>query len=249
MNELQPQERRTAVPAPELSVIVLCYRAGESILLVIDPLYKQLASIGVDFELVLVANYWPEQHDPTPVFATQFAASRPEVRVIAREKEGAMGWDMRCGFEAATGHFLVVMDGDAQNPVDDAVRMHQRMKESGADVMKGCRVLRHDGLYRRVVSIGYNALFRLLFRTVGLWDINGKPKALTRNAYERMRLKSDDWFIDAEIVLAARELGLRIEEMPVEFLPNPERASFVRPSAIWEFLANMARYRRRRPNR
>ncbi len=160
-----------------------------------------------------------------------------------------MGWDMRRGLEAATGRFLVVMDGDAQNPVGDAAKMYRLMKGSGADVMKGRRVLRHDGIYRKFVSIGYNVLFRLLFRTVGLWDINGKPKALTRAAYERMQLQSDDWFIDAEIVLTARKLGLRIEEMPVVFMQNRERASFVRPSAVWEFLVNMARYRRRRANR
>jgi hypothetical protein len=74
-------------------------------------------------------------------------------------------------------------------------------------------------------------------------DINGKPKGLTRSAYERLELRSDDWFIDAEIVLEARRLGLTIGELPVVFRANPERASFVKPSAILEFLRNMLRYR------
>ncbi len=112
--------------------------------------------------------------------------------------------------------------------------------------MKGRRVLREDGIYRRFVSITYNVLFRLMFRTAGLWDVNGKPKGLSRSAYDRMTLTSDDWFIDAEIVLAARELGLEIHEMRVRFLENAERASFVRPSAMWEFLVNMIRFRWRR---
>jgi glycosyltransferase involved in cell wall biosynthesis len=242
MDVTQPEEHATH--APELSVVVLCYRAGASILRVIEPLYEQLSEVGVPFELVLVANYWPDQEDPTQAFVVEFAKSRPEVVVVAVEKKGAMGWDMRSGLAAASGRVLVVMDGDAQNPVDDAVKMYRLLKESGADVMKGRRILRHDGIYRRVVSIGYNTLFRLRFGTFGLWDINGKPKALTRAAFEQMELTSDDWFIDAEIVLAARARGLRIVEMPVIFLQNPERASFVRPSAILEFLVNMARYRR-----
>jgi len=249
MTSLQPEDRGADARTAELSVIVLCYRAGASIVIVIEPLYKQLASLDLNFELILVANSWPAQDDPTAAFASEFATSRPEVRVLARDKEGGMGWDMRCGLEAAAGRFLVVMDGDAQNPIGDVVKMYQRMKESGADVMKGRRVLRQDGVYRRIVSIGYNVLFLLRFRTFGLWDINGKPKGLTRAAYERMALTSDDWFIDAEIVLAARDLGLKIDEMPVVFLENRERASFVRPSAIWEFLMNMARYRRRGTHR
>jgi len=231
--------------APELSVIVLCYRAGESILRVIEPLFGQLVATGETFELVLVANHWPGDGDSTPGYVTTFAWTRPEVRVVAGEKGGAMGWDMRSGLAAATGRYLIVIDGDAQNPVSDAVELYREMRRTGADVGKGRRVLREDGLYRRVVSIGYNTLFRLLFRTRGLWDVNGKPKGLTRAAYKRMTLTSDDWFIDAEIVLAARELGLEIHELPVRFLRNAERASLVRPSAIWEFLVNMSRYRRR----
>jgi glycosyltransferase involved in cell wall biosynthesis len=228
---------------PELSAIVLCYRAGESIGLVIDPLYEQLRDAGVPYELVLVANYNRGQDDPTPEIVKQWAAGRENVTVVAGAKEGAMGWDMRSGFSAARGDYLLVIDGDAQNPPEDLVEMYRRMKANRADVMKGRRIARFDGPYRRVVSGGFNMLFMLLFRTRGLWDINGKPKGLTRAAYEQLDLTADDWFIDAEIVLDARRKGLRVIEMPVIFRRNDERASFVRFSAIWEFLDNMVRTR------
>ncbi len=232
--------------APELSAIVLGYRAGRSLLRVVEPLDAELEASGVPYELVLVANYWPGRDDDTPAVAEEFGRGRDRVRVVARAKEGAMGWDMRSGFEAARGDVLIVLDGDAQNPVSDVLRMYRAMRETGADVMKGRRVLRHDGPYRRLVSITYNVLFRLFFRTRGLWDINGKPKALTRAAYERLGLRSDDWFVDAEIVLRAKELGLTIRELPVEFFENDERASLVRPSAILEFARNMLRVRLKR---
>jgi hypothetical protein len=168
------------------------------------------------------------------------------VRLLAEVKQGAMGWDMRSGLAAAKGEYLVVIDGDAQNPVEDLLKMFRLMKDSGADVMKERRIARFDGPSRRVVSGAYNSLFLLLFRTRGLWDINGKPKGMTRRAYEALDLHSDDWFIDAEIVIGARRRDLSIEEMPVVFRRNEERASFVRVSAIWEFLGNMARARIRR---
>jgi glycosyltransferase involved in cell wall biosynthesis len=229
--------------APELSAIVLCYKAGESIRQVVDPLYEQLETSGIDYELVLVANYWPGQDDPTPAIVENLAEDRPRVVTVISEKGGAMGWDMRSGFDAARGAYLVAIDGDAQNPVEDVIEMYERMRRTGADVMKGRRIARFDGLYRRFVSGVYNGLFVLLFRTRGLWDINGKPKGLTRAAYERLGLKSDDWFIDAEIVVNARRQGLTIAEMPVVFHRNDDRASFVRASAIVEFLRNMVRER------
>jgi glycosyltransferase involved in cell wall biosynthesis len=235
--------RPVAAQPPELSAIVLSYKAGESLVGVVEPLYEQLEASGVSYELILVANFWPGGDDVTPCVANAFADGREAVRVLAERKEGAMGWDMRSGFAAATGGWLVVIDGDAQNPADDVLRMFHAMRETGVDVMKGRRTLRHDGIYRQLVSIVYNVAFRLFFRTKGLWDINGKPKGLTRAAYERLELRSDDWFIDAEIVLEARSHGLRIGELPVEFFRNEERASLVRPAAIWEFARNMIRVR------
>ena len=225
---------------------MLCYRAGEAIRRVIGPLHEQLEESGVSFELVLVANQWPERPDRTLEVVEEFARDRGRVRVVSQEKHGGMGWDMRSGLRVAEGNYLVAIDGDAQNPVGDVLEMYRLMKQTGVDVMKGRRIARFDGLYRRAISGVYNLAFLALFRTRGIWDVNGKPKGLTRAAYERLRLRSDDWFIDAEIVLSARRQGFEVAELPVVFHRNEERASFVRPSAILEFVRNMLRYRLRR---
>src|SRR5437763_1627489 len=84
---------------------------------------------------------------------------------------------------------------------------------------EGARVERGDGLSRRLVSALYNGVFRLLFPGFPVRDVNGKPKLLTRAAYERLSLASDDWFIDAEIMIQARRLGLRVGEVETVFLP------------------------------
>jgi glycosyltransferase involved in cell wall biosynthesis len=242
-----PARTLTAVPPvtrPELSVIVLCYQANEAIHRVIDPLYEQLEASGVSYELLLVANQWADRPDPTGEVVEAFASDHEDtVRTVIEEKQGAMGWDMRSGLAAATGDYLVVIDGDAQNPVDDVLKMYRRMRATGVDVMKGRRIARFDGPYRRVISAVYNLTFALLFGTRGIWDVNGKPKGLTRAAYEALDLESDDWFIDAEIVLSACRRGFAVAELPVVFHRNEERDSFVRPTAILEFLRNMARQR------
>jgi glycosyltransferase involved in cell wall biosynthesis len=235
------------VPPPQLSAIVLGYRAGESLLRVVEPLHEQLEASGVSYELVIVANHWPHEPDTTPDVATRFARDKPTVQTVLGEKRGAMGWDMRAGFAAARGDVIVVIDGDSQNPVDDVLRAYELLVSSGADFVKGRRVERLDSMYRRLVSIAYNTVFRIVFPQIrGLWDINGKPKAITRAAFEQLELEASDWFLDAEMVLSALEHGQKIVELPVAFYPNDERASFVRPSAILEFARNMARYRLKR---
>ena len=74
-------------------------------------------------------------------------------------------------------------------------------------------------------------------------DINSKPKIMRRDKYELLHLQSDDWFADAEIVIRARELGLKIGETPVHFKINDNRGSFVKPKAIIEFTSNLLKYR------
>ena len=229
-------------PNPELSVIVLCYRAEEQARRVVIPLYEQLEREAVPYELILVANYWSPD-DRTPMIAEDLAEGRDSVRVVAEPKQGDMGWDMRSGLREARGSYLVVIDGDGQVPVPYAVEAYRVLKRSGAAIAKGRRFVREDGSVRSITSLGYNLLFRVLFRTRGLWDINGRPKALTRGAYERLALTTDDWFTDAEMLLKARRDGLPIAEFPVRFLRNEARSSFVGLDTVWEFLRNMALWR------
>lgn len=230
------------VEAPELSAIVLCYRAEEAVLPVVEELHALLEASGVSFELVLVANYHADGRDSTPEVVRAFAGTHPHTRVVARVKEGAMGWDLRSGLDAARGDVLVVIDGDGQYAATDVLRMYRAIRVGGADVMKGRRMRRSDGVYRRLLSAAYNLVFFVLFPRRAVWDVNGKPKGLTRAAHERLELRADDWFLDAELVLEARRLGLRIEDLPVEYGVGA-RPSFVRPGAIWEFARNMLRYR------
>jgi len=223
---------------PELSVVVLAYRAEERTGDVVLPLFDLLEAEGNSYELIVVANYWSGA-DSTPLVAAALAHERDTIHVVARPKRADMGWDMRSGLAAARGRFLVVIDGDGQVPVQYALEAYHRLRTVGAPIVKGRRYLREDGSVRTVVSLGFNALFWLLFRTRGLWDVNGRPKGMTREAYEQLDLQTDDWFTDAELLLKARRLGLEVHEFGVRFLGNPARASFVGPATVWEFLRNM----------
>jgi len=69
---------------------------------------------------------------------------------------------------------------------------------------------------------------------------------MTREAYGKMVLHSNDWFIDAELILNCIDLNLRVYEIPVEFHSLGGRKSFVKPGAVLEFLKHMIEYRYRR---
>jgi glycosyltransferase involved in cell wall biosynthesis len=227
---------------PDLSAIVLGYRAGASLDPLARRLHESLAASGHSFEIVLVANYHDGADDDTPGVAERLTQDLSVTRVVAHPKEGGMGWDLRSGLDAALGDVLVVIDGDGQYATGDVIVAFERLRETGSDIAKGRRASRGDGLYRRVVTTGFNLAFAILFPRRGVSDVNGKPKAIARSAYERLRLTSDDWFLDAELVLEAHRLGMKVCEFPVVYSEGA-RASFVKPGAILEFARHMLRYR------
>ena len=193
-------------------------------------------------ELVLVGNYIEGSDDETPQVVKKLAERSDNIRTVIRPKQGMMGWDMRMGLDAARGTYIGVIDGDGQFPPESIIACLLKCELEDLDLAKTYRVIRDDGLYRRMISAVYNAIFSLLFG-FKVRDINSKPKIIRRYKYELLHLESDDWFADAEIIIRARELGLKIGETPVHFKSNDNRGSFVKPKAILEFSSNLLKYR------
>src|ERR1041384_4286636 len=230
------------VPEPHFSLVVLCYRSGQSIIPFVERLQRTLSRCNFSWELVLVGNYIEGSDDETPEVVKKLAAGSDNIRTVIRPKQGMMGWDMRTGLDAARGTYLGVIDGDGQFPPESIIACLIKAELENLDLTKTYRVLRDDGLHRRIISWIYNGLFKLLFG-LAVRDINSKPKIIRGDKYPLLQLKSDDWFADAEIVIRARELGFKIGETPVHFRSNDLRGSFVKPAALWEFTANLFRYR------
>ena len=230
------------VTEPHFSLVVLCYRSGQNIIPFVERLQRTLSHCNFSWELVLVGNYIEGSDDETPQVVKKLAESSDKIRTVIRPKQGMMGWDMRMRLDAARGTYIGVIDGDGQFPPESIIACLLKCELEDLDLTKTYRVIRDDGLYRRFISTVYNALFSLLFG-FKVRDINSKPKIIRRDKYELLQLESDHWFADAEIVIRAHVLGLKVGETPVHFSSNDNRGSFVKPKAILEFTSNLLRYR------
>ena len=228
---------------PEISVVVLAYRSATTITSFVDSLVESLEKEQLLWEIVLVGNYFEGVGDKTPEVVRGISARDSRIKAVAEIKKGMMGWDMKSGLQAAKGKTLAVIDGDGQMPSSDVIRVYQLMKKNGLDFAKTYRAKRNDGSYRRLISVVYNILFKLLFPGINAWDMNSKPKIMTREFYEKVHLESNGWFIDAEIMIFVRRLRAKIEEIETEFLSMDSRPSFVKPLSILEFLVNLFWYR------
>ncbi|HEY4501193.1 MAG TPA: glycosyltransferase family 2 protein [Candidatus Paceibacterota bacterium] len=230
----------------EISVVILCYKSASSIAGFVRKMKELLDARGLSYELVLVANYNAHEKDTdqTPNVVRGLAEHDPHIVVVSKPKEGMMmGWDLNSGLKAATGATIALIDGDDQMPAEDIIRIYDALRSGAYDCAKTYRAGRFDGLKRKVISLTYNALLKVFFPKIHLRDVNSKPKIFTREAYAKLNLKSTDWFADAEMMIQASYLGFRIVEVPTVFHENKHRRSFVRTSAILEFLKNIVVYR------
>ena len=227
---------------PYFSLVVLCYRSGQTIVPFVEKLHKMLSGCSFSWELILVGNYIEGSGDETPQVVTELSKRLKNVRTVIRVKEGMMGWDMRTGLNNANGQFIGVIDGDGQFPIESIMACLVKIELDELDLVKTYRVQRDDGFYRRLISKAYNLIFRILFR-FDIRDVNSKPKIVRKSKYELLKLQSDDWFIDAEIMIRANQEGLKTGDVPVHFLLNQYRNSFIQPLAILEFAMNLFRYR------
>lgn len=231
---------------PEYSIVVLCYGAGDSLPDFVESVTRVLLQNSIyDYQLVLVGNYVENKSvDQTARIVLELAKNNPRIISVVEKKDGMMGWDMRSGLAAATGKYISVIDGDGQMPVEDLARVYQKIKNENYDLVKTVRTIRGDGFWRKFVSSTFNGLFRLLFPLVRAKDINSKPKVFTRAAYERFDLRSDDWFIDAEIMIQAGHLELKVGEVPTYFRALERKSgSFINLFTFLEFLKNLIRFR------
>jgi len=228
---------------PDISVILLCYRSEEAVWKYVEVLKRSLEEIKVSWEIILVGNYVEDSIDRTPEVVREIADQDSRIKSITKVKQGMVGWDMRSGLEMASGRVIAILDGDGQFPMEDVVRVYEKLKNDNLDLVKTYRETRGDGLYRRFISFVYNLLFKIMFPGFCGRDVNSKPKIFTEETLKKLELRSDGWFIDAEIMIKARRINLSFAEIPTQFAKQLTRASFVKPTAILEFIWCMIIFR------
>lgn len=227
----------------DLSVVVLCYRAGERAKVFVNSVISCLNSLSINWEIVLVGNYIKDTDDNTPTVVQELASSNPKIKAIAHPKEGWMGWDAREGFRLCTGSVIGFIDGDEQMNAEDIGTAYRFIKDEGYDVAMTYRKTRRDPWIRRINSKIYNFTFNAFFPGYPIHDVNSKPKLFKREAFQKLHLTSNDWFLDAEMMIQCRRLRFKLKQFPTVFHRASYRKSFVRCDTIFEFIVNLFKAR------
>ncbi|WP_317166710.1 glycosyltransferase family 2 protein [Spirosoma aureum] len=193
-----------------VSVVVPLYNEADNVRPLLERIREALSTLR--YELILVDD---GSRDATVTIARQFADNRTKLIVLARNYGQTTA--LAAGVEAATGEYIVTLDGDLQNDPADIPVMLKLAQTENWDVVAGNRANRQDGfLLRKIPSRIANALIRRM-TGVYLKDYGCTLKIFRREVAQKLGLYGElHRFIP---VLAAMQ-GSRMTQIDVRHHPR-----------------------------
>jgi len=189
--------------------------------------------------------------DETFALASQLAATTPGVAAMHLPRKGR-GYALRSAWSKSTAPVVAYMDVDLSTSLSALLPLVAPLLSGQSDVAIGTRLARGAhvvrGPKRELISRAYNLLLRLSLRG-RFSDAQCGFKALRRESALQLLplVKDDEWFFDTELLVTAERLGLRISEVPVEWVDDPDsRVQIVRTAVgdlrgVWRISHGHAR--------
>ena len=224
----------------DLSVSIPLYNEEDNVRSVIKELYDVLKNTGLKYEIIAVNN---GSYDNTGKILNKLKRKYKNIKIVSIKKNLGYSYGINQGLKKSNGRIIGFMDGDSQVKSNVIPLLYKEL-ENNKDIqlIKVKRVRRMDGFNRLFQSRIYNKLFAVLFGIDSI-DINGKPKLMKREFYDKINIISRDWFIDAEIMLNLKKHNYKFAEIAVQSDKRNKGESKVKLSATLQFLKNMLKYK------
>jgi glycosyltransferase involved in cell wall biosynthesis len=201
--------------APYLTVVMPAYNEQDNLVPNATLLAGKLAGLGIDFELVIVDD---GSSDATLRLADELAGHDARVRVLHHPANYGIGRALYTGFQAARGEFTIFIPSDLAMRLDDLPTYLHAAQQ--ADVVVGLRSDRRDtSLARKMISLLNIGLVRFLFG-MPIHQFQYICMYRTRLLQEVEIEYADSAFIQAEVLIKARDLGYRLTEVRVGYVPR-----------------------------
>ena len=164
--------------------------------------------------------------DGTPRIAARLAAELAGVVAVRLEKKGR-GRALQHGVAASGAAVLAYMDVDLSTDLAALLPLVAPLISGHSDLAIGTRLARGSrvvrGPKRELISRCYNLLLRGTL-AARFSDAQCGFKAIRADVAERLLPLVEDtgWFFDTELLVLAERAGLRIHEVPVDWVDDPD---------------------------
>ena len=142
-----------------ISVIIPLLNESNLVDRLVEEVYINLKKTGEKFEIVCVDD---GSTDSTLQKLLDFRNKNKELKVISLSRNFGLQPALTAGLEFAKGDFVVMMDGDFQDPPDLLPVLYNKIKETGSDIITAVREQRNEKIGRRI----YTNIFHRVFSSI-----------------------------------------------------------------------------------
>lgn len=204
----------------KLSIVIPLYneekRIKNTFPLIKSYLQELSNKLGIEIELVLV-------NDGSTDTTKKVLEELNIKDFVHYEKNKGKGFALKCGFEKATGDYILFMDADLSTPLKHIEDFIAEIKDNktiliGSRKMKGALVKKHQPFLREYLGKGFTLLSNI-FLVWGISDFTCGFKMFPNKAGKQIfsKVTIDRWGFDSEILFLAKKLKFNIKEIPVEW--------------------------------
>jgi glycosyltransferase involved in cell wall biosynthesis len=219
--------------ATVLEVVIPVYNEEGQLAASVERVLEHLRTMPWSFRVTVADN---ASTDQTAIIARRLSHAHPEVSVVHLAEKGR-GRALKRVWSASESDVLVYMDVDLSTDLAALLPLVAPLVSGHSDLAIGSRLARHSrverGAKRELISRSYNLLLRQALRA-RFSDAQCGFKAIRRDAArELLPLVQDNaWFFDTELLVVAERAGLRIHEVPVDWVDDPDSSVDVVRTAI-----------------
>jgi len=209
---------------PAVDIVIPVYNEAAVLEASIEKLYDYLESeFPLSWRITIVDN---ASTDGTWFVAARLARGAERIRALHLDRKGR-GLALRAGWESSDADVFAYMDVDLSTDLEALLPLVAPLVSGHSDVAIGSRLAPGASVARRpkreLISRCYNALLHAVFAT-RVSDAQCGFKALRADVGRRLvpAIEDDAWFFDTELLLLAERNGLRIHEVPVDWIDDAD---------------------------
>nr|WSX78261.1 bifunctional glycosyltransferase family 2/GtrA family protein [Streptomyces sp. NBC_00899] len=213
-----------ATGTPVLDVVIPVYNEEDDLGTCVRRLHAHLsATFPYPFRITVADN---ASTDLTPAVAKSLADELPEVVCFRLEQKGR-GRALRTVWTASEAPVLAYMDVDLSTDLNALLPLVAPLISGHSDLAIGSRLARSSrvvrGAKREFISRAYNLILRGSL-AARFSDAQCGFKAIRGDVAQRLLPMVEDsgWFFDTEMLVLAERAGLRIHEVPVDWVDDPD---------------------------
>ncbi len=209
-----------------ISVVVPVFNEELTIGNVIERLAVVAQKSGLKHEVIIVDDC---SKDRSLKISKSFG-----VKVFSLETHVGKGYTLRVGFAKAKGEIITTIDSDGSHRPEELPRLLTPIIQNKADLVIGSRYLSQNPLVtKRLNAIGVR-LFNFLIKVLTRADVSDSQsgyRVMKASVLQNMRLNSNGYEIESEMLVKTIRQGLRVGEVPISFEQRTYGASRLDPVA------------------